>query len=147
MAFHPTTSSTQPTTLFGYPWFMFLMLITNFPHPLFTHKQFNTFLQENGASSSGTNIRSTLIGMEFPPHLVDKAIKQNGSITLCDYGHQHHLWHKFLYLSNLGEENMDLLLETLFAYSVSCWNYTLSLYRYHQFLYFCNCVTHIFISI
>ncbi|KAK1428981.1 hypothetical protein QVD17_17822 [Tagetes erecta] len=50
-------------------------------------------LQNNGASSSRTNIRSSLLGMGFMPDLVDKAIRQN------------------------GEDNMDLLLETLFAYS------------------------------
>ncbi|PWA84093.1 S-adenosyl-L-methionine-dependent methyltransferases superfamily protein [Artemisia annua] len=48
---------------------------------------------ENGASSSGTNVRSTLLGMGFTPDLVDKAIRRN------------------------GEDNMDLLLESLFAYS------------------------------
>ncbi|KAL8204306.1 hypothetical protein R6Q57_009929, partial [Mikania cordata] len=47
----------------------------------------------NGASSSGSNIRSSLLGMGFMPDLVDKAIRQN------------------------GEDNMDLLLGTLFAYS------------------------------
>ncbi|GKE55540.1 hypothetical protein Tco_1494725 [Tanacetum coccineum] len=48
---------------------------------------------ENGASSSGTNVRSTLLGMGFAHDLVEKAIRRN------------------------REENMDLLLETLFAYS------------------------------
>nr|GEV95059.1 probable inactive DNA (cytosine-5)-methyltransferase DRM3 isoform X1 [Tanacetum cinerariifolium] len=48
---------------------------------------------ENGASSSGTNVRSTLLGMGFAHDLVEKAIRRN------------------------GEENMDLLLESLFAYS------------------------------
>ncbi|KAL7619069.1 probable inactive DNA (cytosine-5)-methyltransferase DRM3 [Lactuca sativa] len=48
---------------------------------------------DNGASSSGSNIRSSLLGMGFPPDLIDKAIRQN------------------------GEDNMDLLLETLIAYT------------------------------
>ncbi|KAM0031884.1 putative DNA (cytosine-5-)-methyltransferase [Helianthus debilis subsp. tardiflorus] len=49
--------------------------------------------RNDGASSSGSNVRSSLLGMGFTPDLVDKAIRQN------------------------GEDNMDLLLETLFAYS------------------------------
>ncbi|KAI3743659.1 hypothetical protein L1987_61370 [Smallanthus sonchifolius] len=54
---------------------------------------FLSHIGNNGASSSGSNIRSSLLGMGFTPDLVDKAIRQN------------------------GEDNMDLLLETLFAYS------------------------------
>ncbi|KAA8527972.1 hypothetical protein F0562_035159 [Nyssa sinensis] len=45
------------------------------------------------ASSSGSNLRSSLIGMGFSPSLVDKAIEEK------------------------GEDNVDLLLETLFEYS------------------------------
>ncbi|XP_047944994.1 probable inactive DNA (cytosine-5)-methyltransferase DRM3 [Salvia hispanica] len=45
------------------------------------------------ASSSGTNLRSSFIGMGFAPALVDKAIKEK------------------------GEENSELILEALFAYS------------------------------
>uniref|UniRef100_A0A5B7BJM0 Putative domain rearranged methyltransferase n=1 Tax=Davidia involucrata TaxID=16924 RepID=A0A5B7BJM0_DAVIN len=45
------------------------------------------------ASSSGSNLRSSLIGMGFSPALVDKAIEEK------------------------GEDNVDLLLETLFEYS------------------------------
>ncbi|XP_018833889.1 probable inactive DNA (cytosine-5)-methyltransferase DRM3 isoform X2 [Juglans regia] len=48
---------------------------------------------DNVASSSGSNIRSFFIGMGFLPSLVDKAVEEN------------------------GEDNVDLLLETLFAYS------------------------------
>ncbi|XP_022879538.1 probable inactive DNA (cytosine-5)-methyltransferase DRM3 isoform X1 [Olea europaea var. sylvestris] len=49
-------------------------------------------VQDNVASSSGSNLRSSLIGMGFSPSLVDKAIEEN------------------------GRDNVDLLLETLFAY-------------------------------
>ncbi|KAG9136742.1 hypothetical protein Leryth_004513, partial [Lithospermum erythrorhizon] len=48
---------------------------------------------DNGASSSGSNIRSTLIGMGFKPYLVDKAIMEK------------------------GESNIDVLLEALFLSS------------------------------
>ncbi|KAL7252286.1 hypothetical protein ACSBR1_014018 [Camellia fascicularis] len=48
---------------------------------------------DNVASSSSSNIRSSLIGMGFSPSLVDKVIEEK------------------------GEDNVDLLLETLFAYS------------------------------
>ncbi|CAA0829440.1 S-adenosyl-L-methionine-dependent methyltransferases superfamily protein [Striga hermonthica] len=48
---------------------------------------------ENVASSSGSNLRSSFLGMGFMPALVDKAIEEH------------------------GEENAELLLETLFAYS------------------------------
>ncbi|GAB4825618.1 DNA (cytosine-5-)-methyltransferase [Ancistrocladus abbreviatus] len=48
---------------------------------------------DNVASSSGTNLRSSLIGMGFSPFLVDKVIKEK------------------------GEDDVDLLLEALFAYS------------------------------
>lgn len=48
---------------------------------------------DNGASSSGSHIRSSFIGMGFSPSLVDKAIEEN------------------------GEDNEELLLETLFKYS------------------------------
>lgn len=54
---------------------------------------YSSHIGDNGASSSGSNVRSSLLGMGFTPDLVDKAIRQN------------------------GEDNMDLLLETLFAYS------------------------------
>lgn len=54
---------------------------------------YSSHVGDNGASSSGSNIRATLLGMGFPIDLIDKAIRQN------------------------GEDNMDLLLETLFAYS------------------------------
>lgn len=50
-------------------------------------------LEENVASSSSSNLRSSFIGMGFSPSLVDKAIKDN------------------------GEDNADLLLEALFAYA------------------------------
>ncbi|GMP57219.1 hypothetical protein CsSME_00021393 [Camellia sinensis var. sinensis] len=52
-------------------------------------------IHDNVASSSSSNIRSSLIGMGFSPSLVDKVIEEK------------------------GEDNVDLLLETLFAYSVS----------------------------
>ncbi|KAL9233065.1 hypothetical protein vseg_008105 [Gypsophila vaccaria] len=48
---------------------------------------------DNGASSSGTNLRASFIGMGFSPSLIDKVIKEK------------------------GEEDADLLLDTLFAYS------------------------------
>ncbi|KAL6532511.1 DNA (cytosine-5-)-methyltransferase [Orobanche gracilis] len=48
---------------------------------------------DNVASSSGTNLRSSFIGMGFTPTLVDKAMEEH------------------------GEGNPELLLETLFAYS------------------------------
>ncbi|KAL3812230.1 hypothetical protein ACJIZ3_013498 [Penstemon smallii] len=48
---------------------------------------------ENAGSSSGTNLRSSFIAMGFPPSDVDKAIAEN------------------------GEDNAELLLETLSAYS------------------------------
>ncbi|CAA0841944.1 S-adenosyl-L-methionine-dependent methyltransferases superfamily protein [Striga hermonthica] len=48
---------------------------------------------ENVASSSGTNLRSSFLGMGFAPALVDKAIEEH------------------------GEGNAELVLETLFAYS------------------------------
>ncbi|KAJ9559358.1 hypothetical protein OSB04_013972 [Centaurea solstitialis] len=54
---------------------------------------YSSHSRDNGASSSGSNIRSSLIGMGFSLDLIEKAIRQN------------------------GEENMNLLLETLFAYS------------------------------
>ncbi|KNA11152.1 hypothetical protein SOVF_137920 isoform A [Spinacia oleracea] len=50
-------------------------------------------LGENVASSSGTNLRSSFIGMGFTPSLIDKVIKDK------------------------GEEDAGLLLDTLFAYS------------------------------
>lgn len=50
-------------------------------------------LGENVASSSGTNLRSSFIGMGFSPSLIDKVIKEK------------------------GEEDVGLLLDTLFAYS------------------------------
>ncbi|XP_071690817.1 probable inactive DNA (cytosine-5)-methyltransferase DRM3 [Rutidosis leptorrhynchoides] len=65
--------------------------------------QADGFLRENmysghvgdsGASSSGSNVRSILLGMGFSLDLIDKAIRKN------------------------GEDNMDILLESLFAYSV-----------------------------
>ncbi|PIN19455.1 DNA (cytosine-5-)-methyltransferase [Handroanthus impetiginosus] len=49
--------------------------------------------EDNVASSSGTNLRSSFIGMGFAPALVNKAIEEN------------------------GEGNPELVLETLFAYS------------------------------
>uniref|UniRef100_A0A5B6YUN5 Putative DNA (Cytosine-5)-methyltransferase DRM2 isoform X2 n=1 Tax=Davidia involucrata TaxID=16924 RepID=A0A5B6YUN5_DAVIN len=48
---------------------------------------------DNVASSSGSNLKSSFIGMGFSPSLVDKAIEEK------------------------GEDNVDLLLETLFEYS------------------------------
>ncbi|KAL8266917.1 hypothetical protein R6Q59_004261 [Mikania micrantha] len=60
---------------------------------------FLSHIGNNSASSSGSNIRSSLLGMGFMPDLVDKAIRQN------------------------GEDNMDLLLETLFAYSHASGSY------------------------
>ncbi|GMP76175.1 hypothetical protein CsSME_00032962 [Camellia sinensis var. sinensis] len=48
---------------------------------------------DNVASSSGTNLRSSFIGMGFSQSLVDKVIEEK------------------------GEDDVDLLLETLFAYS------------------------------
>ncbi|XP_057471385.1 LOW QUALITY PROTEIN: probable inactive DNA (cytosine-5)-methyltransferase DRM3 [Actinidia eriantha] len=48
---------------------------------------------DNGASSSGSNLRSSFIGMGFSQYLVDKVIEEK------------------------GEDDVDLLLETLFAYS------------------------------
>uniref|UniRef100_A0A803KU73 SAM-dependent MTase DRM-type domain-containing protein n=1 Tax=Chenopodium quinoa TaxID=63459 RepID=A0A803KU73_CHEQI len=50
-------------------------------------------LGENVASSSGTNLRSSFIGMGFTPSLIDKVIKEK------------------------GEQDAGLLLDTLFAYS------------------------------
>ncbi|KAI5651002.1 hypothetical protein M9H77_37007 [Catharanthus roseus] len=50
-------------------------------------------LEGNAASSSSSRLRSSFIGMGFSPSLVDRAIEEN------------------------GEDNEDLLLETLFAYS------------------------------
>nr|XP_043615101.1 probable inactive DNA (cytosine-5)-methyltransferase DRM3 [Erigeron canadensis] len=62
------------------------------PDPFINH--YSTRIgRDDGASSSGSNVRSTLLGMGFPPHLVDKAISKD------------------------GEDNMDILLETLVAYS------------------------------
>ncbi|KAL1548254.1 DNA (cytosine-5-)-methyltransferase, variant 2 [Salvia divinorum] len=49
--------------------------------------------EEDVASSSGTNLRSSFIGMGFAPALVDKAIKEK------------------------GEGNSELILEALFSYS------------------------------
>lgn len=51
--------------------------------------------EEDVASSSGTNVRSSFIGMGFAPSLVDKAIEEN------------------------GEGNAELILEALFAYSLT----------------------------
>ncbi|PSR97859.1 Inactive DNA (cytosine-5)-methyltransferase DRM3 [Actinidia chinensis var. chinensis] len=48
---------------------------------------------DNGASSSGSNLRSSFIGMGFSQSLVDKVIEEK------------------------GEDDVDLLLDTLFAYS------------------------------
>ncbi|KAH7533366.1 hypothetical protein FEM48_Zijuj04G0123200 [Ziziphus jujuba var. spinosa] len=57
----------------------------------------DTFLsrnfEDNGASSSGSNLRSSFLGMGFRPSLVDKVIEEK------------------------GEDDVDLILETLFAYS------------------------------
>ncbi|XP_022895326.1 probable inactive DNA (cytosine-5)-methyltransferase DRM3 [Olea europaea var. sylvestris] len=50
-------------------------------------------IADNVASSSGSNIRSSLMGMGFSPFLVDKAIKEKGG------------------------DDVDILLETLFAYT------------------------------
>ncbi|XP_052203885.1 probable inactive DNA (cytosine-5)-methyltransferase DRM3 isoform X3 [Diospyros lotus] len=50
---------------------------------------------DNAASSSGSNLRSSFIGMGFSPSVVDKVIEEK------------------------GEADVDLLLETLLAYSVS----------------------------
>lgn len=52
----------------------------------------STQIGDNVASSSGSNLRSSFIGMGFLPSLVDKVIEEN------------------------GEDDVDLLLETLFAY-------------------------------
>lgn len=115
------------------------------------------FAQENGASSSGTNVRSTLLGMGFTPDLVDKAIRRNGrlyytqkirsknliylislgryiclsfkSVCIMVFIFTVKLFFWFLTLKallvyNVGEDNMDLLLESLFAYSVSGRIYT-----------------------
>nr|XP_048322210.1 probable inactive DNA (cytosine-5)-methyltransferase DRM3 isoform X2 [Ziziphus jujuba var. spinosa] len=49
--------------------------------------------EDNRASSSGSNLRSSFIGMGFRPSLVDKVIEEK------------------------GEDDVDLILETLFAYS------------------------------
>ncbi|XP_059448487.1 probable inactive DNA (cytosine-5)-methyltransferase DRM3 isoform X3 [Corylus avellana] len=63
---------------------------------------------DNVASSSGSNIRSFFIGMGFLPSLVDKVVEEKG--TLCIFVHG-------CLLVYLGEDNVDLLLETLFAHS------------------------------
>ncbi|KAJ7955299.1 DNA (Cytosine-5)-methyltransferase DRM2 [Quillaja saponaria] len=54
---------------------------------------FSRDVGDNVASSSGSNLRAFFIGMGFLPSLVDKVIEEN------------------------GEDNADLLLETLFTYS------------------------------
>lgn len=51
----------------------------------------------DGASSSGSNLRSLFIGMGFKPSLVDKVIRERGE--------------------NLGDESVDLIVETLIGYS------------------------------
>lgn len=51
----------------------------------------------DGASSSGSNLRSLFIGMGFKPSLVDKVIRERGE--------------------NLGDQSVDLILETLIGYS------------------------------
>jgi len=38
--------------------------------------------QDNAASSSGTNLRASLIGMGFSPSLIDKVIKEKGRLCL-----------------------------------------------------------------
>ncbi|XP_030539906.2 probable inactive DNA (cytosine-5)-methyltransferase DRM3 isoform X2 [Rhodamnia argentea] len=55
------------------------------------------FILNAGASSSGSNLRSLVIGMGFKPSLVDKVIRERGE--------------------NLGDESVDLILETLIGYS------------------------------
>lgn len=49
---------------------------------LVNYYHFYVFMKDNGASSSGSNIRSSLLGMGFPPDLVDKAIRQNGKYIM-----------------------------------------------------------------
>ncbi|KAI4338585.1 hypothetical protein MLD38_023624 [Melastoma candidum] len=56
---------------------------------------FSGHVRVDGASSSGTNIRSVLIAMGFKSSLVDRAIRERGD----------------------QEELMDLLVETLLGYS------------------------------
>lgn len=58
-----------------------------------SENMYSRLMGDDVASSSGSNVRSSLIGMGFHPSLVDKAIEQN------------------------GEDNVELLLETIFAYS------------------------------
>nr|AVP26965.1 domains-rearranged methyltransferase [Salvia miltiorrhiza] len=64
----------------------------NLDYDLPPPKTFSMPREEDGASSSGTNLRSSFIGMGFAPALVDKAIKEK------------------------GEENSELILEALFSY-------------------------------
>ncbi|XP_031396141.1 probable inactive DNA (cytosine-5)-methyltransferase DRM3 [Punica granatum] len=52
---------------------------------------------DNGASSSGSNLRSLFIGMGFLPSLVDRVLEEKGE--------------------DLGDRTVDLLLETLIEYS------------------------------
>ncbi|KAL9262108.1 putative inactive DNA (cytosine-5)-methyltransferase DRM3 [Drosera capensis] len=56
---------------------------------------FPSHIGDSSASSSGTNLRSSFIGMGFSPFLVDKVLKEK------------------------GEDNVDLLLEALFIYTAS----------------------------
>ncbi|KAL3505574.1 hypothetical protein ACH5RR_030956 [Cinchona calisaya] len=56
---------------------------------------FSGIMANNVASSSRSNVRASFIGMGFAPFLVDRAIREN------------------------GEDNVDLILETLFSYSAS----------------------------
>lgn len=58
------------------------------PHDVFTSmlllcspSNFLLFLQIDRASSSGSNIRSVLIGMGFKPSHVDKAIRERGMLS------------------------------------------------------------------
>lgn len=57
---------------------------------------FSGNLGDNAASTSGRNLRLDLVGMGFPPPLVDRVIEEK------------------------GEDNAELLVETLLAYSAPC---------------------------
>ncbi|XP_057808740.1 probable inactive DNA (cytosine-5)-methyltransferase DRM3 [Salvia miltiorrhiza] len=73
-------------------------------------KTFSMPREEDGASSSGTNLRSSFIGMGFAPALVDKAIKEK------------------------DEENSELILEALFSYDVSVNPRKIKVINYHIFI-------------
>lgn len=89
MKFSNGESSSKKNTIVPKP----EMLDFDFPEDDALYSSHNHHVGENVASSSGSHVRSFFIGMGFSPSLIDKAIEEK------------------------GEDDIDLLLETLMEYS------------------------------